>query len=430
MSGNIFINYRRGDDPGFTQALYSRLEQAFPPERLFMDVDDIAPGLDFVQVLNDQVARCDVLVAVIGKNWLLATDEDGVRRLDHPEDFVRIEIESALAQKKRVIPVLVNDARMPRSTELPDSLKAFARCNAVRLTHERFRADMQGLVKSLEGLLTEADKRRREEQEEEEGKRGERQKVEAERLTREKTQEHERVQKLRDDTRKRTPVDASPGLVGWLAELPSEISWFVPLGTVVVYLLGWVVPGLVFTAEFGFGLTSLCYGVAALLAVVMWVYLRRDRIGGGELAVCWFAAVSFFALVALSLITLAGYGGVINSDAYSLTPALITLAVLVVIRRAQIGGLEASVYWLGIAIIAFWAVLPLLAAKTAIAELDATYFAGNGYRMAALTLAAVMALSALLVLLWRWWKAKPSMPEVAVYLLGVAFAFITAIRLV
>ena len=105
MAGNIFINYRRGDDPGFTQALYSRLEQAFPPERLFMDVDNIAPGLDFVQVLNEQVARCDVLIAIIGKNWLDANDESGERRLDNPEDFVRIEIESALAQKKRVVPV-------------------------------------------------------------------------------------------------------------------------------------------------------------------------------------------------------------------------------------------------------------------------------------------------------------------------------------
>ena len=93
MAGNIFINYRRGDDPGFTQALFSRLEQAFAPDRLFMDVDNIAPGLDFVQVLNEQVARCDVLIAVIGKNWLEAADESGQRRLDNPEDFVRIEIE-------------------------------------------------------------------------------------------------------------------------------------------------------------------------------------------------------------------------------------------------------------------------------------------------------------------------------------------------
>jgi hypothetical protein len=150
MAGNIFINYRRDDDAGFTQALYSRLEQAFPSESPFMDVDNIAPGLDFVQVLNEEVARCDVVIAVIGKNWLAAADDTGERRLDNPEDFVRIEIESALAQKKRVIPVLVNDAKMPRSTELPESLKAFARCNAVRLTHERFRADTAGLIKSLD----------------------------------------------------------------------------------------------------------------------------------------------------------------------------------------------------------------------------------------------------------------------------------------
>jgi TIR domain len=139
MSGNIFINYRRDDDAGFTQALYGRLEQAFPAERLFMDIDNIEPGLDFVQVLSDEVARCDVVIAVVGKNWLSVTDETGARRLDNPEDFVRIEIESALAHKKRVIPVLVNDARMPRSTELPETMRAFARCNAVRLTHERFR---------------------------------------------------------------------------------------------------------------------------------------------------------------------------------------------------------------------------------------------------------------------------------------------------
>ncbi len=138
MGGNIFINYRRDDDAGFTQALYSRLEQAFSVERLFMDIDSIAPGLDFVQVLNDEVARCDVVIAVVGKNWLSVTDETGARRLDNPEDFVRIEIESALTQKKRVIPVLVNDARMPRSTELPESMRAFARCNAVRLGTSAF----------------------------------------------------------------------------------------------------------------------------------------------------------------------------------------------------------------------------------------------------------------------------------------------------
>src|ERR1700758_2780596 len=102
MAGKIFISYRRGDDPGFAQALYARLEQAFPPEQLFMDVDNIEPGFDFVKVLEEQVAQCDVLVLIIGKGWIDARDESGARRLDNPADFVRIEIESALAQGKRV----------------------------------------------------------------------------------------------------------------------------------------------------------------------------------------------------------------------------------------------------------------------------------------------------------------------------------------
>jgi len=156
MSGAIFINYRRGDEPGFTQALLGRLEQAFPAERLFIDVDSIPPGEDFVRMLEAQVAQCDAMLAVIGDGWLEAKDERGARRLDDPTDFVRIEIESALKQGKRVIPVLVNQARMPRLDELPQSLQPLATRNAVRLTHERFRADVQGLVKSLHGALEEA----------------------------------------------------------------------------------------------------------------------------------------------------------------------------------------------------------------------------------------------------------------------------------
>ena len=159
MSGQIFINYRRGDEPGFTQALLGRLEQTFPPDQIFIDVDNISPGEDFVQVLESQVEQCDTLLAVIGKGWLDATDERGSRRLDDPHDFVRIEIESALKHGKRVIPVLVHDARMPRADELPEGLRPLARRNAIRLTHERFRADVQGLVKALQQALKEIDER-------------------------------------------------------------------------------------------------------------------------------------------------------------------------------------------------------------------------------------------------------------------------------
>ena len=157
MSGKIFINYRRGDEPGFTQALLGRLEQAFPADQLFIDVDNIPPGEDFVRMLESQVAQCDALLAVIGHSWLNATDERGSRRLDDPNDFVRIEIESALKQGKRVIPVLVHEARMPRPDELPEAIRPLATRNAVRLTHERFRADTQGLVKALQQTFEEAD---------------------------------------------------------------------------------------------------------------------------------------------------------------------------------------------------------------------------------------------------------------------------------
>jgi hypothetical protein len=158
--GKIFINYRRGDDSGFTQALYLRLEQAFSSEDLFMDVDDIPAGQDFVAALEQQVAECDVLLAVIGRNWMDAKDAVGKRRLDNPDDFVRIEIASALRLVKRVVPVLVNGAGMPSSDGLPEPLKPLSRRNAVRLTHERFKSDTQGLVNQIRVALAEAEAER------------------------------------------------------------------------------------------------------------------------------------------------------------------------------------------------------------------------------------------------------------------------------
>jgi len=165
MTGKIFINYRRGDDPGHTGRLFDRLQDVFEPQQLFMDVDNIAPGLDFVRVLNERVAECDIVLAVIGKGWIDSRDPSGARRLEDPDDFVRIEIESALTQGKRVIPVLVGDSQMPRPEDLPDALRPLARRNAVRLTHERFRADVQGLVKALQQSLDEIKAQRKAEAE-------------------------------------------------------------------------------------------------------------------------------------------------------------------------------------------------------------------------------------------------------------------------
>jgi hypothetical protein len=158
MAGKIFINYRRDDDPGNTGRLFDRLLETFRPQQLFMDVDSIAPGLDFVKVLEEQVAESDVMISVIGKAWLDARDETGVRRLDNPNDFVRIEIESALKQGKLVIPVLVGKAEMPHPNVLPETIRPLSRRNAVRLTHERFHSDAQGLITALEQILENARK--------------------------------------------------------------------------------------------------------------------------------------------------------------------------------------------------------------------------------------------------------------------------------
>jgi hypothetical protein len=110
-----------------------------------------------VQGLEDQVSACDVMLVLIGPRWLTVRDEMGRPRLHDPQDFARFEVESALRLGKRVIPVLVRKTEMPRDDALPEPLKPLARRNAVGLTQERFKADVQGAVKALEGALAEAE---------------------------------------------------------------------------------------------------------------------------------------------------------------------------------------------------------------------------------------------------------------------------------
>ena len=153
MSRKVFISYRRGEDSGYAGRLFDTLLDAFDPDRVFMDVDNIEPGMDFFAVLEEKVAQSDVMLAVIGKRWADAVDAKGNRRLENPKDFVRIEIEAALNQNKRVIPVLVGDAEMPPAEDLPEGLQALARRQALRVTHERYRSDVEGLIRALKRIL-------------------------------------------------------------------------------------------------------------------------------------------------------------------------------------------------------------------------------------------------------------------------------------
>ena len=119
-------------------------------ENVFLDVDNIQPGSDFVQVLTESVGACDALVAVIGRRWI--TDENNRRRLDDPQDFVRIEIETALQRGVRVFPVLVDSAPMPKSNDLPEALKRLSRKQWIEISHTRFDSDVEKLIRALSNL--------------------------------------------------------------------------------------------------------------------------------------------------------------------------------------------------------------------------------------------------------------------------------------
>ena len=123
MSGGVFICYRREENAFAARAIHDRVVQRLERENVFLDVDNIDLGVDWFNVLTDRVGACDVLVALIGRNWVSSGDKDNRRRIDDPDDFVRIEIEAALKRDVRVIPVLVDGAVMPKAGALPDSLE-------------------------------------------------------------------------------------------------------------------------------------------------------------------------------------------------------------------------------------------------------------------------------------------------------------------
>jgi ABC-type amino acid transport substrate-binding protein len=158
-SGRIFISYRREETAYPAGWLFDRLADHYGGGQVFKDVDSIEPGDDFVEVITRAVGSCDVLLALIGEEWLTIADEQGHRRLDNPEDFVRLEIEAALTRKVRVIPILVDRARMPRVEELPGSLAMLVRRQALELSPARFDFDLGRLLKVLDRTLTEVQPR-------------------------------------------------------------------------------------------------------------------------------------------------------------------------------------------------------------------------------------------------------------------------------
>ena len=154
VPGRVFISYRREETAYPAGWLYDRLSSRYGGQ-VFKDVDSIELGDDFVEVITRAVGSCDVLLALIGDQWLAITDARGRRRLDDPGDFVRLEIEAALTRNVRVIPILVEGARLPRADELPPSLAGLVRRQALELSPARFDFDTSRLLKVLDRTLVE-----------------------------------------------------------------------------------------------------------------------------------------------------------------------------------------------------------------------------------------------------------------------------------
>ncbi len=148
-NGKIFISYRREDTSGESGRLKDKLEQVFGQESVFYDVETLEAGLNFDQAISSALEESKVLLAMIGPRWLKVADSSGISRIHNPEDWVRKEISLGLQRQIRVIPILVNGAKMPLSAELPDELKGFSLIQYKEISSSRWNYDVGELVKVL-----------------------------------------------------------------------------------------------------------------------------------------------------------------------------------------------------------------------------------------------------------------------------------------
>ncbi len=148
-----FLSYRRDDAGPYARSLQLQLSQRVPDALVFMDLDSIEPCLDFAEVIEEALNSSAVLVALIGRQWATVTDEDGARRLDNPDDYVRFEVTTALERGVRVIPVLIDGARALRRQDLPEGLHKLARLNAHKLSYDRYQDDADRLLDLIQRVL-------------------------------------------------------------------------------------------------------------------------------------------------------------------------------------------------------------------------------------------------------------------------------------
>ncbi len=153
MSGaqsTIILSYRREDSAGVTGRIFDRLTQEFGTDRVFMDIDSMPAGVDFHDHLQEILADCGALLVVIGKSWRSQRKGQPARIMD-PDDWVRVEVETALQRSIPVVPLLIDGASLPNRDQLPESLWPLLRRNALPVDSGRdFHAQLTRLVRDLQ----------------------------------------------------------------------------------------------------------------------------------------------------------------------------------------------------------------------------------------------------------------------------------------
>jgi len=153
----IFINYRRDDRASIALNIAQYLERVFGADSIFLDIDRLRAGEQFPLVLEKRLSECRVMLAIIGPGWFNASDEAGRRRLEEPDDWVRLEIARALARNVRVVPVLVDGATLPKKNSLPEDIRSLVDRQSFTFTNPAaFRHEVAGLVRDIGGMTQQA----------------------------------------------------------------------------------------------------------------------------------------------------------------------------------------------------------------------------------------------------------------------------------
>lgn len=153
LSSKLFLCYRREDTQDSAGRLHDRLVDVYGLERVFMDIDSVPLGIDFVEHVTEQIGKCSAVIVMIGKQWHKIKDKKRRRRLDNEDDLVRAEIRAALQQKIPVIPVTVQNAAMPQADDLPDDIRRLARRNGIALRHDQWREGVERLLRELNPVM-------------------------------------------------------------------------------------------------------------------------------------------------------------------------------------------------------------------------------------------------------------------------------------